>query len=136
MITFSHKGLKHFTILLFTSCCYISAYAQDPESITIEKDLGIVITQQGNVSNLQPYLVAFKKANMGSYRFLDARRTLKFDTGLEIELLSAQELNLKYGTPIKSGLVKSEDFTENMNVVFILHSSGNILEKHKPVKIK
>jgi len=57
------------------------------------------ITKNGSVIDIQPYKEALNKIDLEKYRLKDKRRILKFDTGVEVQLKSANELSGKTSNP-------------------------------------
>ena len=106
-----------------------SANAQDKIAIN-SKELGAAVLKTGTVSDVLPYLQALKEIDLNRYRLLDDKRVLKFESGVEIQLLSGQELAAEKGEPVVSNLTAKADFQNNTGMILQLHSSGRILEKH------
>jgi len=75
------KTALTFVTFLFLS--FVSVYGQEDT---------YKIVKTNNVLNIDDYKFAMDKANFDSYRYLNTRRKLTFNTGVEIELLSVQEL--------------------------------------------
>lgn len=50
------------------------------------------IVETNDLLNIEEYILAMNKADFDSYRFIDQRRVLNFNTGVKIELLSSNEL--------------------------------------------
>ena len=79
----------------------------------IEKGYGgkyhYILHNVSDVDSVKLYNTALSKINLDEYRLINKRRTIQFDTGVTIELLSAKELNDKYGKPI-SPLNKKKSF--------------------------
>ncbi len=76
------------------------------------------------------FVTSFEKANWDKYRYEDNRRTLVFDNGVVIELLSASELS-ESGIPfdqskiIPKGVVKPISESK-----FTINKNGHIIELH------
>ncbi len=81
--TMKLRALFAFTLLLLASV----AFGQQESTY--------VITKNANVNNINSYTVALDGANLDQYRLLDKRRVLTFVSGVEVELLSANELTAK-----------------------------------------
>jgi hypothetical protein len=69
-------------LLLFLICSFASA--QQPETF--------ILRNKGSVSDITPYVKALQAADLTADRYLDKRRIFRFTSGLEVELLSANEL--------------------------------------------
>lgn len=86
------------------------------------------IINENKVSNISDYQIAMDKANFDSYRYIDTRRLITFDTGVEIELLSASELQvLKIPVDVSKANIYNKD-TET-SPVYRLGNNGYILAK-------
>lgn len=53
------------------------------------------VVETNNVTNIDEYELAMDKANFDAYRYNSKRRALRFESGVIIELLSADELRAK-----------------------------------------
>lgn len=88
-----------------------------------------VITDNGSVSNIQPYIDALNNSDMKNHRLRDKRNTIVFKSGVKVELLSASEI-------LKSGrLINPIDYPENFDAgrqepIFALGANNFILEYH------
>jgi hypothetical protein len=87
------------------------------------------------VDNLDAYTTAIGNADFDKYRYFDKRNTLHFDSGLDVELLSANELK-EAGIPYKADRIRTEDPAFDTKAVFKLTTDGKILEVQTRVKIK
>lgn len=84
------------------------------------------VVKNNKVLNLSEYEVAMDKANFDNYRYIKKRRKITFDTGVEIELLSVQELQaLNIGVDASKGKIYNPN-TET-NPVYKLGKNGYIL---------
>jgi len=115
------KIKRHITIVLLTGIIampfHISGQTKSDEAFTI--------TNNGSVEDIQPYKEALKKIDLEKYRLQDKRRILKFDTGVEVELKSADELS---GKTSNQPPVYHENNDSLQNRVFILSKNGQIAE--------
>lgn len=89
---------KYFRILLLTgimSTAYVEMYTQvtviEPQSIPVTNETYRIINLP-NLPDLSLYENAMEEANFDSYRFLDKRRNLEFESGVVIELFSVNEV--------------------------------------------
>lgn len=87
------------------------------------------------VTDISRYDDALRNADLDKYRYFDKRNTLHFDSGLDVELLSANELTA-LGIPFKADHVRTEDPAFDTKPVFKLTTDGKILEVQTRVKIK
>ncbi len=89
---------KYFRILLLTgimSTASVEMYTQvtviEPQSIPVTNETFRIINLP-NLPDLSLYENAMEEANFDSYRFLDKRRNLTFESGVVIELFSVNEV--------------------------------------------
>lgn len=94
-----------------------------------------VIVNPESVQNVADYEAALDKADLDKYRYVDKRNTLTFDTGLQVELLSANELTAA-GLPVNLNKVRTSDPTFDTQPVFKLGANGIILEVQTRIKVK
>jgi hypothetical protein len=93
------------------------------------KDQTYIISDNGSVMNVQPYVDAMSNSDFTSHRLLNKRHTIVFETGVKIELFSAKEI-------AKNGLTVNlsdyqEDFTSTRREpVFVLGANNFIIEYH------
>ena len=116
------KGLK--IILLFVGIIYCSAInAQEINGQTY------VITNNGSVTDVQPYIDALNNSNMKNHRLKSTRNTIVFNTGVSVQLFSASEINTT------SHPLNLADYPENFEPtrdipVFSLGPNNFIMEEH------
>ena len=84
------------------------------------------VTQVNNVENITDYKTAMDKANFDSYRYINKRRKISFDTGVELELLSVTELQ-KLNIPVDASRGHVYKKKLEINPVFRLGKNGHIL---------
>ena len=89
---------KYFRILLLTgimSTASVEMYTQvtviEPQSIPVTNETFRIINLP-NLPDLSLYENAMEEANFDSYRFIDKRRNLTFESGVVIELFSVNEV--------------------------------------------
>jgi hypothetical protein len=90
---------------------------------------------QEKVTDLTPYTEALKNSDLDKYRYFDKRNTLHFDNGLDVELLSANELT-EAGIPFKKDHVRTEVPAFDTKPIFKLAANGILVEVQTRVKIK
>lgn len=87
------------------------------------------------VADLAPYTDALNKADLDRYRYFDKRNVLHFENGLDVELLSANELTAA-GIPVKTERVRTVEPAFDTKPVFRLAPNGVLLEIQTRTKIK
>jgi hypothetical protein len=87
------------------------------------------------VADTQPYANALNRSDLDRYRYLDERNVLVFDTGLHVELLSANEL-LAQGLPVNMNRVRTEKPVFDTGSVFKLSPQGGLVEIMTKTKVK
>jgi len=117
--------MKHFLLIAIT---VISAFA-----FTVARSW--VILNPNAVQNVASYEAALDKADLDKYRYVDKRNTLTFDTGLQVELLSANELTAA-GLPVNLNKVRTAEPSFDTKPVFSLGANGIILEVQTRTKVK
>lgn len=88
-----------------------------------------------SVQDLVPYTTALSKADLDRYRYIDERNVLVFDTGLQVELLSANEMKA-LNMPVRIERVRTEKPAFNTGSVFKLTAEGGIAEVMTKTKVK
>ena len=86
-----------------------------------------LVTNNGSVSNIQPYLNALNNSNMKYHRLKNSRYTIIFDTGVTVQLFSAVELVANGRTINISDYPESFD-SNRFEPVFSLGANNYILE--------
>ncbi|MFH1320864.1 MAG: hypothetical protein ABII90_09465 [Bacteroidota bacterium] len=121
--------------VFFAMSSYNISFAQEevkhpgqPQDLTLEK-MSFTIIENGSVPDIKPYVDALNNANFDKYRLLDGRRILKFNTGLQVELYSANELYEKYGKQVDHKTVQKMGSDPVYKNEFTLLPSGHILEQ-------
>ena len=87
------------------------------------------------VADIAPYDAAIAQSDLDKYRYFDKRNTLHFENGLEVELLSANELTAA-GITFKKDHVRTEVPAFDTHSVFKLASNGILVEVQTRSKIK
>jgi hypothetical protein len=115
--------MKYFHYLLFTVLFSIgistSLVAQAPKS-------SYSVVKTNNVKDVSDYITALSKADMEGYRLKNKRTKLIFDTGVEIEMLSAVESKSK-GNTTNPDNYREENQVNYQMPTFRLHPSGIIM---------
>lgn len=87
------------------------------------------ITNNGTVSNIQPYIDAMNNSDMKYHRLRNTRTTIIFETGVSVELFSAAEINGTVRVLDISAFL--ENFPLNRDLpVFSLGPNNFIMEQH------
>ncbi|HET6991855.1 MAG TPA: hypothetical protein VFJ43_11050 [Bacteroidia bacterium] len=87
------------------------------------------------VPDTTPYATALAQSDLDKYRYFDKRNTLHFDNGLDVELLSANELTAA-GIPFNKDHVRTEVPSFDTHPVFKLTTTGILVEVQTRSKIK
>lgn len=93
------------------------------------------VLNENKVSNIADYQAAMDKANFDSYRYINNRRKITFDTGVEIELLSASELQV-LNIPVDISKASNYDKNTETNPIYRLGSNGYILAEIQSMEKK
>lgn len=88
-----------------------------------------------SVSDLTPYTEALSKADMDRYRYMDERNTIVFESGLKVELLSANEMKA-LNMPVRIERVRTEKPGFDTGSIFRLTPDGGIVEIMTKTKVK
>lgn len=94
-----------------------------------------IYLHQEKVADITPYTEALIKSDLDKYRYFDQRNTLHFENGLDVELLSANELAAS-GIPFNRSHVRTEAPAFDTKPVFKLTESGILVEIQTRSKIK
>lgn len=87
------------------------------------------------VADLSPYDEALAKSDLDRYRYFDKRNTLHFENGLDVELLSANEL-IASGIPVNTSHVRTQEPAFDTRPFFRLTPDGILVEVQTRNKIK
>ncbi len=93
------------------------------------------VISNGSVTETGAYETAFEKADMESYRYQNKRCILKFDTGVEIEMFSAQEL-ITQGRNIQLNNYKVVDPPNWIQPTFRLNLDGSLTALYTKANLK
>lgn len=114
------KKFLGISIMLFF--CH-SLQAQEESEVTYK------IINNGSVLNIQPYVDALNNSNMHNHRLKSSRYTIVFNTGVTVQLFSAEELLANGRTITLSDY--PENFDSNRNEpTFFLGANNFIMEQH------
>lgn len=94
-----------------------------------------IIMNPEAVNDVAPYEEALAKADLDKYRYFDKRNTLHFESGLDVDLLSGNELDAQ-GIQFKRSHVRTEDPEFDTKPVFRLSPDGIIIEVQTRTKVK
>lgn len=130
--------MKKTITLLLLLFCYLPLFVlpQQTQKMQHEK---FTILSYGEVKDIAFYTKSISDCNLDSWRLQDKRTVLKFDTGFEIELLSATELKNK-GFNVDVASFKKEFPSEYEMPLFKIFPNGTVgagishHEKHIPAK--
>jgi hypothetical protein len=88
-----------------------------------------MITDNGSVSDVQPYIDALNNSNMRYHRLRNSRNTIVFNTGVTVQLFSATEINTSVHPLVLSEY--PESFEPGRDIpVFSLGINNYIMEQH------
>lgn len=79
------------------------------------------------VADLAPYNNALANADLDRFRYFDVRNTIHFENGLNVELLSANEVTAM-GLPVKTTHVRTQPPTAYSQSIFKLLPNGLLVE--------
>ena len=97
------------------------------QTINIKETATFNIINNGEVSDIQPYIIAMSNANFDTYRLVDSRRIIKFDTGVEVELFSANELSAKFPEKMSKIILTKKDIEGIEPPTYKLSPTGHII---------
>ncbi|MEX1001169.1 MAG: hypothetical protein WDZ35_03560 [Crocinitomicaceae bacterium] len=112
------NSLKLFFLLITLSC----------GSLAFSQPNTYVIIDEANVANIEDYKKAFDNANFDAYRYIEKNRTIVFDTGVIVELLSVKALKNK-GIAVNENRAHAYDPNKKpVPCVWKLSSNGTIVQ--------
>jgi hypothetical protein len=115
-------------IVMFLLSAYAPIQAQEKNNSTF------IVKGNNTSTDLNAYIKAMEKADFKCYHLSKTRRTLKFDTGVTVELFSIAEM-LANHTNVNSPCQIDESKLNQKAPVYQLTESGFIAEKHDDVNI-
>lgn len=124
----------------------------DPQPLGTMKNLAIVfliaivcysftgtrtwlIVNPETVTDVAPYEDALSKSSLDKYRYKDKRYTMHFENGLNIELLSSNELDAQ-GISYKADYIRTTEPAFDTKPVFRLTPDGILVEVQTRTKVK
>jgi hypothetical protein len=94
-----------------------------------EKKAHYVIVSTGEVSDISFYTRVLDNTNFDKFRLIEGRRTIRFDSGFTIELLSGKELYDKYGKRINYDVIQKWGDTPEYPHVFSITPEGHLMKQ-------
>ena len=94
-----------------------------------------IVVNPDAVADIAPYEEALSKSSLDKYRYTDKRFTMHFENGLNVELLSANELDAQ-GIPYKRDHVRTQEPEFDTKPVFRLTADGYLVEIQTRTKVK
>ncbi len=94
-----------------------------------------VIVNPETVTDIAPYEEALSKSSLDKYRYKDKRYVMHFENGLNIELLSANELDAQ-GISYKADHIRTEEPAFDTKPVYRLTPDGILVEVQTRTKVK
>ena len=94
-----------------------------------------IVVNPDVVTDLDRYEEALSKSDLDKYRYFDKRNTLHFENGLDIELLSGNELDAQ-GITYKRDHVRTVEPAFDTKPVFRLTNDGYLIEVQTRIKVK
>lgn len=114
----STRKLFVLIVLLTISAFQINVHAGTPVGT-------FTVINRGSVTDAQPYETAVAAADLESFRYRNTRCIITFDNGLQVELLSAAEMQ-QLGHNIVVGDYKVADEPNWIQPVFHLNQDGTL----------
>jgi hypothetical protein len=110
-----------FVFILFTFSMMLKAQEQEGKTY--------IITDNGSVQNIQPYIDALNSSNMKNHRLKNTRNTIIFTTGVTVKLFSAAEM-IANGRTINLNDYPDSFDSNRDEPTFSLGSNNFIMEMH------
>ena len=121
------KGIILIAIALIPT---IGLFAQEKKNETYK------FLNANEVSNVSKYKTALSTANMTKFRYKDQRNVITFESGLKVELFSANELVANGYSVDERRLLTSEPINLGMYTLSLSADGKTILQNFKKSKIK
>lgn len=115
-------------LLLLMPAFHLNVFAGTPAGT-------FTITNHGTVSDIQPYETAIANADLESYRYRNQRCVITFDNGLQVELLSAVEMQ-QAGHAIVVADYKTADNPNWIQPIFHLNADGTLSAMYTKPNLK
>jgi hypothetical protein len=125
--------MKRFLTLLLIALPLFYSFKQVDKQADITRTW--VYQNPGIVSDLTPYDAALAASDLDRYRYFDHRNIIHFDNGLNVELMSANELTAM-GITVKTNHVRTHEPQFDTGSVFKLAQNGHLVEVMTKTKIK
>ena len=125
-----YKILLKSTCILTLMIMIPSLKAQENDGPRELKDKTYIITDNGSVTNVQPYIDAMNNSNMMNHRLKNKRNTIIFEKGLKVELFSADEIYANGWNINPANYPDAFDSSRN-EPIFALGANNYIIEFHK-----
>jgi len=116
------------TINIFALIFLASSFIITPKLYSQKNTYKII--EKNNVLNISEYRTAMDKANFDTYRYIQKRRKISFDTGVVIELLSVYELQA-LNIPVDASKGRIYNKNGETNPIYRLGNNGYILAEIK-----
>ena len=103
-----------------------------------EKKAHYVIVSTGDVADISFYTKVLDNSNFESYRLIEGRKTIRFDSGFTIELLSGKELFEKYGKRINYDVIQKWGDSGEYPHILSITPEGYIIQQREvqPAKMQ
>jgi hypothetical protein len=93
------------------------------------------VVNHGSVTDTRPYETAIANADLESYRYQNRRCTITFDNGVQIELISATEMQLS-GHTVNISDYKTSDTSQWIQPTFHLNADGTLSAIYTKANLK
>ena len=103
--------------------------AQEDDGPRELKDKTYIITDNGSVKDMQPYINALNNSNMMNHRLKNKRYSIIFQTGVKVELFSATEI-IANGWKISADNYPEVFDSSRDEPIFALGANNFIIEYH------
>lgn len=115
--------MKHITpILVFFLLAGTTLFAQTTKRT-------YQITSDGGVDNIEAYYAALENHDLDRHRLIDQSRIIRFDSGVEIELFSAEKLQADFGRNRNHSFMNKTGDEPIYPWLWSLNEDGRIIDK-------
>lgn len=87
------------------------------------------ITKDGGVENIETYYSALENYDLDRHRLIDQNRIIRFDSGVEVELFSAEKLEADYGRKRNHRFINKTGDEPVYPWLWSLNEDGRIIDK-------
>lgn len=124
------KKIQTFLLTVILMSFSQNLSAQENNSFKEFNAQTYIIVENGNVTNIQPYIDALNTANLNNHRLKSERNTIGFEEGVKVVIFSAEEVLANGITSINPNDFPSqiENYTPP---VFKLANNNYIIESKK-----